>query len=290
MRRKMGSGEIEGKVCLITGGNSGIGKATALGLAEMGASIVIVGRNKERCDAAVAEIKEKSGNKSVDVMLADLSSQSAVRKMADEFTKEHSRLDILVNDAGVTLFRRRVTVDGIEITFAVNHLAYFLLTNLLLELLKKSAHSRIVNVASAAHYGAKVDFEDIQGERHYSSLRAYGQSKLANVLFTYELARKLEGTGITANCLHPGFVQSNLGRDNGAAFLYLFRFMKAFTARSPEKGAETVVYLASSPEVAGITGKYFTDKKEVKSSDESYDGSTAKRLWELSEELTGLAK
>ena len=278
---------MTGKVCLVTGGTSGIGKATALELAKLKASVIIVGRNRKRGESALEEIRSKSGNQNVELMLADLSSQQSIRQMAQEFKSKRERLDVLINNAGVFMLRRSLTVDGIEKTFAVNHLAPFLLTNLLLDLLKKSAPSRIVNVASATHYGKRVRFDDLQGKRHYSGFWAYGQSKLANILFTYSLARKLEGTGVTVNCLHPGFVRTNLGRDNGILFFF-FKLATIF-AVSPEKGAETVIHLASSPEVSGVTGKYFEDKKEVRSSDESYDVETARRLWQVSEELTGLS-
>ncbi len=278
---------MTGKVCLVTGGTSGIGKATALELSRLKASVIIVGRNKKRGKAALEEIRSKSGNQNVDLMLADLSSQQSIRQLAQEFRSKCERLDVLINNAGVFMLRRFLTVDGIERTFAVNHLAPFLLTNLLLDLLKKSAPSRIVNVASATHYGKKVRFDDLQGEKHYSMFWAYGQSKLANILFSYSLARKLEGTGVAVNCLHPGFVRTNLGRDNGP--LFFFKLATIF-AVSPAKGAETVIYLTSSPEVSGVTGKYFEDKKEVRSSDESYDEEMARRLWQVSEELTGLIR
>ena len=278
---------MTGKVCLVTGGTSGIGKATALELAKLKASVIIVGRNRKRGESAQEEIRSKSGNQNVELMLADLSSQQSIRQMAQEFKSKRERLDVLINNAGVFMLRRSLTVDGIEKTFAVNHLAPFLLTDLLLDLLKKSAPSRIVNVASATHYGKRVRFDDLQGKRRYSGFWAYGQSKLANILVTYSLARKLEGTGVTVNCLHPGFVRTNLGRDNGPLFFF-FKLATIF-AVSPEKGAETVIHLASSPEVSGVTGKYFEDRKEVRSSDESYDVETARRLWQVSEELTGLS-
>ena len=199
------------KVCLITGATSGIGKATAMGLADMGASVVMVGRDRGRGEAALAEIKEKSANASVDLMLADLSSQEEIRRLADEFKEAYPRLDVLVNNAGVIRSRRTTTADRLQTTFAVNHLAYFLLTNLLLGVLKASAPSRIVNVASEEQRNGTIDFDDLQGKKQYKTGKAYGQSKLANVLFTYELARRLEGTGVSANCLHPGVVWTNWG-------------------------------------------------------------------------------
>ncbi|MGD0329575.1 MAG: SDR family NAD(P)-dependent oxidoreductase [Nitrososphaeria archaeon] len=281
--------DMTGRVCIITGGTSGIGKATALGLAKLNATLVIVGKDKKRGESALEDIRSKSGNKNVNLMLADFSSQQSIRQLAQDFKSNYKRLDVLVNNVGVFMLRRSLTVDGIEKTFAVNHLAPFLLTNLLLDLLKSSAPSRIVNVASASHYGAKIHFEDVLGERRYIvGLRAYGQSKLANVLFTYELASRLKSTGVTVNCLHPGFVRTSLGRDNGPLFPF-FKITGIFASK-PEKGALTVVYLASSPEVSGVTGKYFTKRKQVRSSEESYNIETAKRLWQLSEELTGLPK
>src|SRR5215213_2753516 len=238
---KHGGGMGE-KICLITGATSGIGKATAMGLANMGASVVMVGRDRGKGEAVMAEIKEGSANASVDLMLADLSSQEQVRRLADEFKEAYPRLDVLINNAGVIRSKRITTADGIETTFAVNHLAYFLLTNLLLNVLKASAPSRTVNVAS--------------GEQGYKGAKAYSQSKLATVLFTYELARRLEGTGVTANCLHPGVVGTNLGSGVSGVFGFMVRALTPLM-KSPEKGAETSVYLASSPEVEGLSGRYF---------------------------------
>jgi retinol dehydrogenase 14 len=277
------------KVCLITGATSGIGKATAVGLANMGASVVMVGRDRGRGEAAMAEIKEGSPNASVDLMLADLSSQKEIRRLADEFKDAYPRLDVLVNNAGVFLGKRITTADGIEMTFAVNHLAYFLLTNLLLDVLEASAPSRIVNVSSGAQSNGTIDFADLQGEKGYKGTKAYSQSKLANVLFTYELARRLEGTGVTANCLHPGAVRTNFGSGSSGIFGFMVRALRPLMV-SPEKGAETSIYLASSPEVEGVSGRYFVKKAGARSSDESYDERTARRLWEVSAELTNLPK
>src|SRR5918993_383875 len=209
---KHGGGMRE-KICLITGATSGIGRATAMGLANMGAGVVMVGRDRGRGEAAMADIKEKSANTSVDLMLADVSSQEEIRRLADEFKEAYPRLDVLINNAGVFRSERITTADRLETTFAVNHLAYFLLTNLLLDRLKAGAPSRIVNVASADHSNAAIDFDDLQGEKGYRGAKAYSQSKLANVLFTYELARRLQGTGVTANCLHPGVIATKLLAD-----------------------------------------------------------------------------
>src|ERR687894_749095 len=283
---KHGGGMGE-KVCLITGATSGIGKATAMGLANMGASVVMVGRDRGRGEAAIAHIKEKSGNASVDLMLADVSSQEEIRRLADEFKEAYPRLDVLINNAGVFRSERITTADGLEMTFAINHLAYFLLTNLLLDVLKASAPSRIVNVSSGDHSNGTIDFDDLQGKKGYKGAKAYSQSKLANVLFTYELARKLEGTGVTANCLHPGVVGTNLGSGVSGFFGFMVRALRPLMI-SPEKGAQTSVYLASSPEVEGVSSRYFVKKAETRSSDESYDERIARRLWEVSAELTNL--
>jgi NAD(P)-dependent dehydrogenase (short-subunit alcohol dehydrogenase family) len=262
---KHGGGMGE-KVCLITGATSGIGRATAIGLANMGARVVMVGRDRDRGEAALAEIKEKTTNPSVDLMLADLSSQEEIRRLAVEFNETHPRLD------------------------AVNHLAYFLLTNLLLDVLKTSAPSRIVNVSSGDHTNGTIDFDDLQGEKGYKGPKAYSQSKLANVLFTYELARRLEGTGITANCLHPGGrvpVRTNFGSGVSGVFGVMVRSLRPLMI-SPEKGADTSISLASSPEVEGLSGRYFVKKAEARSSDVSYDERLARRLWEVSAQLTKL--
>jgi NAD(P)-dependent dehydrogenase (short-subunit alcohol dehydrogenase family) len=275
---------MDGKVALVTGANSGIGKETALALARLQADLVIVCRDQERGRAALEDIKSKSANSSVELMICDLSSQTQIHKLAEEFKQKHKRLDVLVNNAGVILTRRRVTEDGLESTFAINHLAYFLLTNLLLDLIIQSAPARIVNVSSTVHKSATIDFDDLQSERSYSAMRAYGQSKLANVLFTYELARRLEGTRVTVNCLHPGVIATNIFRDisgmvGAAAKLFL---------KSPRRGAETSIYLATSPEVEGVTGKYFDDRRAVRSSTESYDEAIAEKLWQVSKQLTNL--
>ena len=278
---------MRGKVCLVTGGSSGIGKATALGLANMGATVIVVGRDRSRGEAAVTEIKQKSNNDAVDLMLADLSSQASIRRLAEDFKDRYQQLHVLINNAGVFTSKHTVTVDGIETTFAVNHLAPFLLTNLLLDVLKASAPARIINITSSGERSGTINFDNLQGEGRYSGFQAYNQSKLAMILFTYELARKLEGTGVTVNCVHPGVVVTNLGRGSSGAFGLLLRLMRPFFS-SPEKGAETPIYLASSPEVEGVSGKYFAKKAEAKSSERSYDTVTARRLWQVSAELTKL--
>src|SRR5215210_5479890 len=286
---KHGGGMGE-KVCLITGATSGIGKATAVGLANMGASVVMVGRDRGKGEAALAEITEKSTNASVELMLVDLSSQQEIRRLADEFKEAYPRLGVLINNAGVFRSKRITTADGLEMTFAVNHLAYFSLTNLLLGVLEASAPSRIVNVASGDHSNGTIDFDDLQGEKEYKGPKAYSQSKLADVLFTYELARRLEGTGVTANCLHPGGrmpVRTNFGSGVSGVIGLMVRALRPLMI-SPEKGAETSIYLASSPEVEGVSGKYFVKRAEARSSDESYDEKIARRLWEVSADLTNL--
>jgi NAD(P)-dependent dehydrogenase (short-subunit alcohol dehydrogenase family) len=274
---------------MITGANAGIGKITALELAKQGAQVVMVARSQARGAEAQADVIAASGNRDVHLLQADLSSKAEIRKLAAQFKRDFTRLDVLVNNAGAFFNRRQLSVDGFEMTFALNHLGYFLLTHLLLDALQASAPARIVNVSSDAHRGAKIDFDDLQAERGYAGFRVYGISKLANVLFTYELARRLAGTGVTANALHPGFVATNFGRNNGFVVDKLFGLLGRFFAKSPQEGAETSIYLAASPEVAGVTGQYFVDKKAVKSSPASYDADAARRLWEISEELVGLA-
>lgn len=278
---------MEGRVCLVTGSTSGIGKEIAAGLAGMGATVVLAGRSREKCEAAVQEIAARGVPASqLSYFVADLSSQESVRQLAKEFIDNYDRLHVLVNNAGVFVQKRELTADGIERTFAVNHLAPFLLTNLLLDRLKAGAPSRIVTTSSIAHRGAKMDFADLQMSKSYGSIRAYGQSKLANILFTRELARRLQGTGVTANCFHPGAVRTNLVRGSGYGLVWGAASV-FFT--SPEKGADTAVYLASSREVEGVSGEYFVKRKQARASDPAYDSDAAERLWEASEKLTCLA-
>lgn len=273
---------------LITGGTSGIGRAAAIALAMTGARVGITGRDRARAEAAATEIKRVSGNPAVDVFVADLSSQAEVRRLAGEVLAAYPRLDVLLNNVGGFWAHRHVTADGLERTFALNHLAPFLLTHLLLERLRASSRARIVTMSSGAQAMGRIDFDDLMGESKYSGQRAYNQSKLANVLFTYELARRLEGTGVTANALHPGMTNTGFSAEDPArAFAPLVAVMRPFM-RSPERGADTAVYLASSPEVEGVTGSYFADRKVRKSSKSSYDLATAARLWQVSADLVGL--
>ncbi|HWN99220.1 MAG TPA: SDR family oxidoreductase [Blastocatellia bacterium] len=273
-----------GKICLVTGANSGIGRSTAHALAGMGAAVVMLCRDRQRAEPVWEQIKTATGNGSVELMICDLSSQKDIRRFAAEFIDTHRRLDVLINNAGLVARQRSLTEDGIETTFAVNHLGYFLLTNLLLDLLKRSAPARIVSVSSAGHALGKIDFDNLQGEKKYGGFSAYANSKLANVLFTHELARRLEGTAVTANCLHPGGVGTGLFRSLPKPLEALIKLLTI----SPDTGAETSVYLASSAEVEGITGKYFVKKREKRTSDQSYDEGAAQRLWEVSSELVGL--
>jgi len=276
------------KVCLVTGGNSGIGKSVALGLAKMGATVVVVSRNKEKGETAVTDTVEKSGNKNLELIQADMSSQNSIRQLVNEFRARHEKLHLLINNAGVYLTKRSETEDGLESTFAVNHLGPFLLTSLLVDILKASAPSRIVNVTSDAHKGARVNFDDLQGERKFSGWQAYGQSKLAMILYTRGLAKKLEGTGVTVNSAHPGVVRTNFAKNNGGLVMLGFRFLGMFFI-SPESAAKRILYVATSPDLEGVTGKYFTKMHEVKSSQESYDDDSARRLWQISEQLTHLS-
>ncbi len=277
-----------GRTCLVTGATSGIGKATATGLARLGADLVLVARDPAKGQATMAEIGAATGNPRVGLLMADLSSQASVRQLAEEVKRGHDRLHVLVNNAGGYWATRHTTVDRLELTFAVNHLAYFLLTNLLLDLLRASAPARIVNVTSGAQAIGDVHFDDLQFERRYRGQPAYNQSKLANVLFTYELARRLDGSGVTVNCVHPGVVRTNFGRDDPGPVLRLMTPLVRPLMRTPEQGADTSVWLASSPEVEGVTGRYFASRRARQSSKRSYDPELARRLWRVSEELTGL--
>ncbi len=279
---------MHGKICLVTGANSGIGKATALALARMGATVVMVCRDRARGEQARSEITTKSRNNAVDLLLADLSSQQAIRQLVEHFQHHYTHLHVLINNAGAgaAFTGRRETVDGLEMTFAVNYLAPFLLTNLLLDVLKASAPARIVNVSSNSHEAGYIQLDDLQGEHHYR--RAYEQSKLAVVLFTYELARRLQGTGVTANCLHPGFVATHFGQRDVAPAVRLFVKVIGGFGTSPEKGAKTSIYLACSPEVEGVTGHYFVKSLPRRSAIISYDESLQRHLWERSAQLVNV--
>ena len=279
---------MQNKICLITGATSGIGQAAASALAKMGLTVIVVGRSEGRCQNTVAHIQRETGNFHVDYLLADLSVQAQVRQLAADFKARYKRLDVLVNDAGAIFLRRQLSADGIEMNFALNHLAYFLLTNLLLDTLKASAPARVVNVASNSHRNAHLDFENLQLKRGYNPMRAYGRSKLANLYFTYELARRLDSTGVTVNAMHPGFVHTNMAANNGW-LVRLFLPLIHRNSLTPEQGASTAVYLASSPDVETVTGKYFVREREVASDPVSYDEAAARKLWEISEEMTGLA-
>ena len=278
---------MHGKICVVTGATSGIGLITAQALARQGATLIVVARNPERGAATVSRIQQETGNSAVELMVADLSAQAQVRQLANEIQQRFARLHVLVNNAGALFARRQLSADGLEMTFALNHLAYFLLTNLLLDPLKAADSARIVNVSSEAHRRARLDFSDLQGQHRYTGWRAYSRSKLANVLFTYELARRLAGTGIVTNALHPGFVATNFGRNNRSVTAVLFRILQ-LAAISPEEGAQTIIYLASSPAVKGVTGEYFVKQQAVRSSQVSYDSAAAERLWQVSAELTRL--
>jgi NAD(P)-dependent dehydrogenase (short-subunit alcohol dehydrogenase family) len=277
---------MQGKICLVTGATAGIGRATAVGLARQGALVVITGRDAARTQETLDAIRNETGNRQVESLLADFSSQAEVRRLAGEFRARHGRLDVLLNNAGAVFMERGVTVDGFERTWAVNHLASFLLTLELLDLLKASTPARIVNVSSAIHTGRTLDPDKVQDEKLYG-IGGYGQSKLANVLFTYALARRLKGTSVTANCLHPGVVSTSLMKPKGSlAAKAVMTLMQPFLT-TPEKGAATSLYLASSPDVEEVTGKYFVKRKAVLSSPVSYDEALQERLWELSLRQTG---
>jgi retinol dehydrogenase 12 len=281
---------VDGRVVLITGGNAGIGKETAVALASMGARVVFTARDAARGTEALTEIRTRSGSDEVEVMALDLARFASVRDLAKRWGDEHDQLDVLVNNAGLILNSRRQTDDGYEMTFQVNHLGPFLLTQLLRDQLVAGDEARVVNVASDAHSSARrgLDFDDLQSTRHYRGFRVYGKTKLANILFTRELARRWAGTGVTANAVHPGFVASSFGRDGDTGRLgaLLFPLLKPF-ALSPEQGARTQVYVASAPELAGITGGYWVKSAPATPSAAAQDDAAAARLWEVSEELVG---
>ena len=274
--------DLSGKTIIVTGANSGIGKFAPRGLARMGASVIMVARSRERGEKALKELQTATASNSVRLMLCDLSSQVSIREFAAAFESENDRLDVLLNNAGSNYFKRHESVDGLELTFALNHMGYFVMTNLLLNIIKASAPARIVNVSSDEHRVDRIAFDDLQREQDYGT-NVYAETKLMNVLFTYELARRLEGTGVTVNTMHPGFSRTNFGRrDNGFLGKFFVPVASLF-GRSPERGAETATYLASSPEVDGVTGKYFVDKQAVPSVDLSYDEAVQARMWEASE-------
>jgi NAD(P)-dependent dehydrogenase (short-subunit alcohol dehydrogenase family) len=278
---------MAGRTVLVTGGTGGIGKATALGLARLGAHIAITGRDSMRTEGAVREIRG-AGGREVDAFVADLSSRSEVRRLAGEVLGRLPRIDVLVNNVGGYWNTRHRTADGLERTFALNHLAPFLLTGLLLDRLKDSAPARVVTVASNAHKQGRIDFDDLQGERSYSGARAYNQSKLANVLFSYELARRLAGTGVTANALHPGVVRTGFGADDPAGSQRMFVPLLRPFMKSPARGAATSIHLATAPELADVSGRYFVRSTPTRSSPRSYDEAVAARLWQISAEPVGL--
>jgi NAD(P)-dependent dehydrogenase (short-subunit alcohol dehydrogenase family) len=280
--------EMTGKLCMVTGATNGIGKATALALAKMGATVIVVGRSAEKTETVVKAIQQVSGNTHVEGMLAELSAQAEVRELAAAFKQKYDHLDVLVNNAGAVFLRREESVDGIEMTWALNHLSYFLLTNLLLDALQRAPAARIVSVSSGAQADGKIHFDDLNFKQRYTGMAAYPQSKLANVMFTYELARRLNGTKVTVNALHPGLVGTGFASNNGRLLRIGIAIARPFML-SPEQGARTPIYLASSPEVEGVTGQYFVKCKPRRSAAASYDEAAQRRLWEISEQMTGLA-
>lgn len=284
---------MNGKICMVTGATSSIGEVTARELARLGATVIVVGRNPGKSVATVNMIKEQTGNPNVEFMLADLSSQREIRQLAQQFQSRYQHLHVLVNNAGAVFTRRQESADGIEMTFAVNYLGYFLLTNLLLDVLQASAPSRIINVSADVqhHKVTKIDFDDLQRKKKYRFWDVYMQTKLADWMFTYELAQWLKGTSVTANALHPGVLSSNLGMNNGGILLLIWRLIKPLAKvvlTSPEKGAQTMIYLAISPEMEGITGEFFMKQKAIESYKVFINKDSTSRLWQVSAKLTGL--
>lgn len=278
---------LKGREIAVTGATDGIGKVTARELAMLGANVTLISRNAAKGERVVKELRAAAGHDGVHFIQADLMTLKGMRGAAEALKGRLSRLDVLVNNAGAIFQRRETTADGFEKTFALNHLGYFVLTRALLDLLKAAGEARIVNVASQAHVGAKLDFDDLQGAKSYSAWSAYRRSKLANIYFTYELARRLKGSSVTVNCLHPGFVASRFGDETSGFFRMLFGFAKSLVAISEEDGAKTSIYCASSPDMTGKSGLYFDRCAPVKSSPASYDEAAARELWRVSEQLAG---
>lgn len=277
---------MNGKIIVITGATSGIGQIAATRLAALGARIVLVARSRERADASLVRFREVGPNVGHRAHIADLAILAEMKRVGREIAAAEPRIDVLINNAGNVFPTRQVTPDGLECTFATNHMAYFVLTHELRERLMASAPARIVSTASAAHIDQKLDFDDLQLTREYRIMTAYGRSKLANILFTRELARRLAGTGVTANCLHPGFVATGLGQRAGGIFRLVLRFAMLF-AEQPERGAQTIVHLASSPDVASVTGAYFISSRQAEPSPAARDDLAARRLWDESERIAG---
>jgi len=279
---------MEGKVIIVTGSNSGIGKETTKALAGMGATVVMAVRNMERGEMARDEIVAKTGNKSVSVMVCDMASRDSIKRFSDEFRSRHDRLDVLINNAGAVFAKRRLSVDGIESSMAVNYIGPFLLTRELLPLLEASAPSRIVNVSSGLSGNAEFDFDDLQRETGYKGMQAYAGSKLMLTTYTLEQARRLEGTGVTANVVEPGFVATNLGRNSGSLLnSVMFTLVRPMQV-TPEKAAENTVYAATSPDLEGVTGKVFSKKQEKETPPITHDGEARRRLWVEALRLLGI--
>ncbi|MFX0075796.1 MAG: SDR family oxidoreductase [Candidatus Hermodarchaeota archaeon] len=277
--------DLSNRTCIITGANSGIGKATTFALARMGASIVMLCRDKQKGENALKEIKDNTGNQSIELMIADLLDHDSIRLFAQNYKSTHDKLHILINNAGIMKKERETNNLGHETTFATNHLGHFLLTNLLLEMLQSSAPARIINVSSGSHKRGKLDFSNLMLEQKYGRFKAYNNSKLANIMFTYELARRLESSGVTVNVVHPGAARTNFGREFSERTRKFLKLFKRFTITA-EEGAKSSIFLASSPKVENVTGKYWFKCKQVKSSKYSYNTRIQKRLWDVSKDLT----
>jgi len=276
------------KTIVVTGGTSGIGEVAAIRLAEKGARIVLVARDKVRAEATMAKLKRANPSAAHAVHFADLSSIAEMKRVASEIAAAEPAIDVLINNAGAVFTTRQESVDGLEMTFAVNHMAYFVVTDVLLPKLKATPGARIVSTASMAHSSGKIDFDDLQMRKSYSTFRAYGTSKLMNILFTRELARRLEGSGVTANCLHPGGVATRFGSNNSGLLAAIFKVAISLVGISPEKGAQTIIHLASSPDVATISGKYFYKCKVIQPTAAAQNDADAKQLWDVSAKIAGL--